>query len=185
MLKIPSTALIRKNSLGEPLFYAKIAVIMGKNKSKQLPERLITDNRKARHDYALEDFIEAGLVLEGWEVKSIRAGKVQLRDSYVLLKNGEAWLIGAHISPLATVSTHIQPDATRSRKLLLQEHQLRKLSIAVQREGYTVVPLDLHWHKNRVKVEIALAKGKKSYDKRESDKDRAWALEKQRLLKPR
>jgi len=153
------------------------------SKNKTVPERLIADNRKARHDYQLEDFFEAGMALEGWEVKSIRAGKIQLRDSYVLLKNNEAWLIGAHISPLMTVSTHIHPDPTRSRKLLLHEHELRKLSIAVNREGYTVVPVNLHWHKNRVKADIALARGKKSHDKRDTEKDRAWNLEKQRLLK--
>lgn len=154
-------------------------------KGKNTPERLIVDNRKARHDYHFDEFFEAGLVLEGWEVKSIRAGKIQLRDSYILLKNGEAWLIGAHISPLSTVSTHIHADPIRSRKLLLNQRELHKLSISVHREGFTVVPIDLHWHKNRVKAEIALARGKKSHDKREAEKDRDWQREKQRLLRPR
>ncbi|OGO95214.1 MAG: SsrA-binding protein [Coxiella sp. RIFCSPHIGHO2_12_FULL_42_15] len=156
---------------------------MSKNKSNKDHERLIITNKKARHDYHLERFFEAGLVLEGWEVKSIRANKVQIRDSYVILKNGEAWLIGTHITPLNTVSTHFQPDSQRTRKLLLHENELAKLFGAVNRQGYTIVPVDLHWHKNRVKVEIALAKGKQAHDKRETLKEREWDRQKQRILK--
>ncbi|WP_423063629.1 SsrA-binding protein SmpB [Candidiatus Paracoxiella cheracis] len=150
---------------------------------KSKTERIIATNKKARHDYHIEEHFEAGLVLEGWEVKSLRAGRVQLRDSYVVLKKGEAWLIGAHFSPLPTASTHITPDPQRTRKLLLNERELSKLAAAVEREGYTVVSLDLHWHHNRAKAEIALAKGKKTHDKRETMKRREWEREKQRGLK--
>jgi len=153
---------------------------MSKNKTQ---ERLIIANKKARHDYFVEQQFEAGIVLEGWEVKSIRAGRIQLRDSYVILKDGEAWLIGAVISPLETASTHIQPDSQRTRKLLLHERELAKLFGAVNREGHTAVALDFHWHKNYVKVQIALAKGKKTYDKRETLKERDWNRQKQRILK--
>jgi SsrA-binding protein len=141
----------------------------------------LAENRKARHDYHIEDQFEAGLVLDGWEVKSLRAGRAQLKESYVIIKNGEAWLVGAHISPLATVSTHITPDPVRSRKLLLHQRELNKLIGAVQRKGYTIVPLNLHWKKGRAKLEIALAKGKKLYDKRETEKRRDWERQKQRL----
>ncbi len=150
--------------------------------SKKSTERNIATNKKAFHDYIVEDRFEAGLVLEGWEVKSLRAGRIQLKESYVILKNGEAWLIGAHISPLNTASTHIHPDPTRTRKLLLHERELSKLFKAKEREGYTIVALDLHWLRNRVKIEIALAKGKKEHDKREATKQHDWAREKQRLL---
>jgi SsrA-binding protein len=153
------------------------------NASKKTLERLIANNKKATHDYHIEQRYEAGLMLEGWEVKSIRAGRVQLRDSYVIFKNGEAWLIGMHISPLETVSTHITADPQRTRKLLLNQHEIAKLFNAIQREGYTAIPLDLHWHKNRVKVEIALGKGKKTHDKRETLKRREWEREKHRVLK--
>lgn len=153
------------------------------NKQTSATPRLIAQNKKARHDYHLEQRFEAGLVLEGWEVKSIRAGRTQLRDSHIIFKNGEAWLIGMHISPLETVSTHIKPDPVRSRKLLLNAHELSKLVGAVQRQGYTLIPLDLHWHKNRIKAEIALAKGKKTHDKRETIKRREWEREKHRALR--
>lgn len=151
--------------------------------TKSKIERIIATNKKARYDYYIEKRLEAGLVLEGWEVKSLRAGRVQLRDSYVTLKKGEAWLIGAHISPMAASSTHITPDPQRSRKLLLNQHELSKLFSAVNRQGYTVVPLDLHWHKNCAKAEIALAKGKKTHDKRQTIRSREWEREKQRMLK--
>lgn len=151
--------------------------------SKKSEDKLIASNKKARFDYHLETQFEAGLVLEGWEVKSIRAGHVQLKESYILLKHGEAWLIGAHITPLKTASTHIDPDPVRSRKLLLHERELNKLVSAREREGYTIVPLDLHWFKNRVKIQIAIAKGKKEYDKRASIKERDWDREKRRVLK--
>lgn len=146
---------------------------------------IIADNRKARHDYQLEDQFEAGLVLEGWEVKSLRAGRAQLKESYIIIKNAEAWLLGAHISPLGTVSTHKTADPVRTRKLLLHQKELNKLIGAVQRQGYTIVPLNLHWKKGNAKLEIALAKGKKLYDKRETEKRRDWERQKQQLLKTR
>jgi SsrA-binding protein len=152
------------------------------NKQSKSIERLIVSNKKAFHDYTIEERFEAGMVLEGWEVKSLRAGRVQLKESYVILKKGEAWLIGAHMSPLISASTHIHPDPVRTRKLLLHERELSKLHRAREREGYTIVALDLHWHHNRVKAEIGLAKGKKEHDKRAATKEREWNREKQRLL---
>lgn len=143
----------------------------------------IAVNRKARHDYFIEERFEAGIALEGWEVKSLREGRVQLDQSYVLIKNGEAWLFGATITPLKTVSTHINPDPQRTRKLLLHARELSKLIGSVERRGYTLAPLGLYWKNNRVKLEIALVKGKKLHDKRETEKERDWAREKQRLLK--
>ncbi len=140
-------------------------------------------NKKARHDFTIEQTFEAGLVLEGWEVKSLRAGRVQLVDSYVLLKNGEAFLIGALITPLLSASTHIRPDPTRTRKLLLHKDEINKLVGAVERKGYTLVPLALYWKKSRVKLEIGLAKGKKLHDKRAAEKDRDWQRQKQRILR--
>lgn len=151
--------------------------------TKKSEDKIIATNKKARHDYLLETQFEAGLVLEGWEIKSIREGHVQLKESYILLKRGEAWLIGTHITPLKTASTHITPDPLRSRKLLLNRKELNKLVTAREREGYTIVPLDLHWFKNRVKIQIAIAKGKKQQDKRASSKERDWNREKLRLLK--
>ena len=143
----------------------------------------IAHNRKARHDYHIDERYEAGLVLEGWEVKSLRAGKVQLRDGYVLLKNGEAFLFGALINPLPSASTHISPDPQRSRKLLLNRRELDHLRGAVERKGLTVVALALYWKSGRVKVEIGVARGKKQHDKRAVEKDRDWQREKSRLLK--
>lgn len=143
----------------------------------------IIDNKKAFHDYFIEERHEAGLVLEGWEVKAIRAGRVQLKEAYVVLKKEEVWLVGCHISPLATASTHIKPDPTRSRKLLLHALEIKKLIGKVQQAGYTLVPLNLHYTKGRIKLEIGLAKGKKLHDKRAAEKDREWAREKQRILK--
>ena len=131
----------------------------------------------------IEKQFEAGLVLEGWEIKSIREGHVQLKESYILLKSGEAFLFGAHITPLKTASTHIDPDPLRTRKLLLHRKEINKLFVAKDRQGYTVVPLDLHWFKNRVKINIAIAKGKKEHDKRASIKERDWNREKQRILR--
>lgn len=143
----------------------------------------ITDNKKAFHDYFIEERYEAGLVLEGWEVKSIRAGRANLKESYVVLKNGAVFLIGCHISPLPTASTHIHPDPTRSRKLLLHAAEIGKLIGKVERAGYTLVPLDMHYKQGRIKLEIGLAKGKKQHDKRESEKERDWKREQSQLMK--
>lgn len=143
----------------------------------------IVDNKKAFHDYFIEERFEAGLTLEGWEVKAMRAGRVQLQESYVIVKGAEVFLIGAHVSPLLTASTHIQPDPTRTRKLLLHAEEIRKLIGQVERAGYTLVPLDLHLKKGKIKLEIGLAKGKKQHDKREVEKDREWQREQQRLMR--
>jgi SsrA-binding protein len=143
----------------------------------------IADNKKAFHDYFIEERYEAGIVLEGWEVKAIRAGRVQLKEAYVVLKREEVWLIGSHISPLPTASTHVKPDPTRSRKLLLHAAEISKLIGKVERAGYTLVPLNLHYSKGRIKLEIGLAKGKKQHDKRASEKEREWDREKARLMR--
>lgn len=140
-------------------------------------------NKKARHDYFIEDRFEAGLSLQGWEVKSLRAGRVQLTDSYIIIKNNEAWLLGFRIAPLLSASTHITPDPTRTRKLLLHRNELDRLIGAVERKGYTLVPLALYWKRGRAKLEIALARGKHSHDKRATEKNRDWEREKQRLLR--
>ena len=145
----------------------------------------IVQNRRAFHDYFVEERYEAGLALEGWEVKSIRAGRAQINEAYVLLHNAELWLVGAHISPLATASTHITPDPTRSRKLLVHAEELRRLIGKVEQRGYTLVPLDLHYRKGRIKLEFGLARGKLKHDKRASERDREWQREKQRLLRSR
>jgi SsrA-binding protein len=149
-------------------------------KSSKNSQHYIAQNRKATHDYFLEQRFETGLVLEGWEVKSIRAGKAQIADSYVKLINGAAWLLGAHISPLQTASTHINPDPVRSRKLLLHQKEINQLIGAVERKGYTIVPVGIYWKKGRAKLEIALAKGKKEHDKRQAIKERDWQREKAR-----
>ena len=157
---------------------------MGRQKKKEkTPSSTIALNKKARHDYIIEDKYEAGIVLEGWEVKSLRAGKIQLRDSYVFLKDGEAWLLSTTITPLQTASTHIKPEQMRMRKLLLHRHELNRLIGAVERKGYTLVATAMYWKNGRAKVEIALAKGKQAHDKRASAKDRDWKIEKQRILK--
>ena len=156
---------------------------MGKKKNKKPAGNVIAVNRRARHDYFIEDRFEAGLALEGWEVKSLRAGSAQLAEAYVNLRKGEAWLVGAHFSPLRTTSTHIKPNPTRDRKLLMHRHELDRLTGAVERKGYALVPLDLHWHKGRAKLSIGLAKGKKQHDKRADRKDRDWQRQKERILK--
>ena len=143
----------------------------------------IVDNRKARHDYFIEDRFEAGLVLEGWEVKAVRAGRAQINEGYVIVRGAELFLIGAHISPLPTASTHVKPDPTRTRKLLLREEEISKLIGKVERAGYTLVPLDLHYTRGRIKLEIGLAKGKKQHDKRATEREREWQRERQRVLK--
>ena len=143
----------------------------------------IIQNKKAFHDYFVEQRFEAGIALEGWEVKAIRAGRAQLKEAYVMVRNTEIFLIGCHISPLPTASTHIQPDPTRTRKLLLRAEEINKLIGSVERAGYTMVPLDLHYTRGRIKLEIGLAKGKKQHDKREAEKQREWERDKQRLMK--
>lgn len=143
----------------------------------------IASNRKARHDYFIEDKMEAGLVLQGWEAKSLRAGKVQLVDSYVFIKDGEAWISNLLITPLQTASTHIKPEGTRVRKLLLHRQEIDKLIGAVERKGYTLIALSLYWKKGRAKAEIGLAKGKQKHDKRANEKERDWKREKERIMK--
>ena len=156
---------------------------MGKKKAKKPAGNIIAVNRRARHDYFIEDSFEAGLALEGWEVKSLRAGNAQLTEAYVHVKTNEAWLVGAHFAPLKTVSTHIHADPTRTRKLLLHRQELDRLTGQVERKGFTLVPLDLHWSKGRAKLNIGLAKGKKQHDKRASKKERDWERQKARILK--
>ncbi len=143
----------------------------------------ISDNRKAHFDYFIEDRYEAGLVLEGWEVKAIRAGRAQIKEGYVVIRDAELFLIGAHISPLQSASTHIHPDATRTRKLLLHAEEIHKLIGKVEQRGYTLVPLNLHYKGGRVKCEIGLGKGKKQHDKRETEKNRDWERERARLMR--
>ena len=152
-------------------------------KQTQKTNSTIALNRKAHHEYFIEERFEVGLVLEGWEVKSLRAGRVQLDQGYILLKKGDAWLFGALITPLPTASTHIHPDPQRTRKLLLHQREINKLIGSVERRGFTVVPLSLYWKKNRVKLEIGLAKGKKLHDKRATLKERDWQRQKERLFK--
>jgi len=143
----------------------------------------IVDNKKAFHDYFIEERFEAGLVLEGWEVKAIRAGRAQIKEAYVVVKDGEIVLLGAHISPLASASTHVHPDPVRTRKVLLHEKEINTLIGKVERAGYALVPLDLHFTKGRIKLEIGLAKGKKQFDKRETEKQKDWEREKGRLMR--
>jgi SsrA-binding protein len=143
----------------------------------------IVANKKARFDFFIEEEFETGLVLEGWEVKSLRAGRVNITDAHVFIKRGEAFLLGAQIQPLPTVSTHYVPDPIRTRKLLLNRKELNKLIGSVERQGYTLVPMSLYWKNNKIKMRLALAKGKKTHDKRQSVKDREWNLAKQRVMK--
>ena len=145
----------------------------------------IVENKKAFHDYFIEERYEAGLVLEGWEVKAIRAGRVQIKEAYVILQKEEPFVVGMHVSALPTASTHVHPDPTRSRKLLLNSEEIRRLIGKVEQRGYTLVPLDLHYSKGRVKIAVGLAKGKKQHDKREVEKERDWQREQQRLLRKR
>ncbi len=143
----------------------------------------IVVNKKARFDYFIEDQYETGLVLEGWEVKSLRAGKINLSDAHVIIKHNEAWLLGAQIQPLPTAATHTLPDSTRTRKLLLKRRELDHLIGHVERMGYTLIPLSLYWSRNVIKMKLGLAKGKKSHDKRETIKDRDWKREQSRIMK--
>ncbi len=156
---------------------------MSKKSSQKPAKATIAVNKKARHDYFIEQTFDCGLVLEGWEVKSLRAGRAQLTETYVHLKNGEAWLIGAHFAPLNTVSTHITANPTRTRKLLLNRHELDRMVGAVERKGYTLVALSMFWRKGRAKLEIGLAKGKKQHDKRATEKNRDWERQKARIMK--
>ncbi|AMQ29215.1 TPA: SsrA-binding protein SmpB [Legionella pneumophila] len=151
--------------------------------TKKQPDSTIALNRKAGFDYFIEDQYEAGLVLEGWEVKSLRAGKINLSDSHVIIKYGEAFLLGAQIQPLPTASTHFIPDPVRTRKLLMNKKELNHLIGSVERQGYTIVPLSLYWKKNKIKIKIALAKGKKEHDKRDTIKDREWQRDRSRIMK--
>ena len=145
----------------------------------------IAQNRKAFHNYFVEERYEAGLSLEGWEVKAIRAGRVQLGDAYVLVRKGELWLVGAHIAPLPTVSTHFVPDPMRSRKLLMRAEEIQRLIGKVEQRGNTLIPLDMHYKKGRIKLELALGRGKLKHDKRAAERDREWERDKQRLLRSR
>jgi SsrA-binding protein len=145
----------------------------------------IVENRKAFHDYFIEERFEAGLALEGWEVKAIRGGRANLKEAYVVVKNGDIVLLGAHISPLSTASTHVKPDPTRTRKLLMHREEIARLVGKVERAGYTLAPLDLHYKNGRIKIEIGLAKGKKQFDKRHAIREREWNRDQQRLLRNR
>jgi SsrA-binding protein len=156
-----------------------------KSKKKKTSDNTIASNRRARHDYFLEDKFEAGLVLEGWEVKSLRDGRISLNESYIVMHQGEAWLHGANISPMLSASTHIHPEEHRRRKLLLHALELSRLIGAVDRKGYTIVPVSMYWKKGRAKLEIALAKGKQQHDKRAAAKDRDWARDKARIMSAR
>jgi SsrA-binding protein len=168
---------LRKNSHSTPMADKK------SNKKKPTQNTTIAVNRQATHEYHIEERFEAGIVLEGWEVKSLRDGKIQLKESYVVLKRGEAWLSRAHISPLLSASTHVNPDAIRNKKLLLNRHEINKLIGAVERKGYTIIPLSMYWKNGRAKIEIGLAKGKQLHDKRAASKDRDWQREKGRIMK--
>lgn len=147
--------------------------------------RLIAENRKARFDYFIEARYEAGIVLQGWEVKSMRAGRAQLKEAYVYIKGGEAFLFGAHLSPLSSSSTHVIADPIRTRKLLLNQKELEDLAVAAEQDGYTLIPLELYWKTGRAKLQIGLAKGKKQHDKRATEKDRDWQRDKHRVMKMR
>jgi SsrA-binding protein len=144
---------------------------------------VIAENRKARHDYFIEETYEAGMSLLGWEVKSMRSGRVQIAEAYVFIKDSEAYMFGAHVAPLPTTSTHVIADPTRTRKLLLNRAELNRLVGAVERKGYTLVPLEMYWKTGKAKLKIGLAKGKQAHDKRATEKDRDWQREKGRLMK--
>ena len=152
-------------------------------KKNKVPDNVIAQNKKARFDFFIEQDFEAGLVLQGWEVKSLRLGKVQINESHIIVKYGEAWLLGAQIQPLLTCASHIETDPIRTRKLMMHRSELDKLIGQVERQGYTIVPLSLYWNKNKIKIKIALAKGKKLHDKRETSKNRDWQRDKARLMK--
>jgi SsrA-binding protein len=159
----------------------KCGLIMAKK--KKTPSNQIAVNRKVRHDYSIEENFEAGLSLMGWEVKSLRAGRISMGESYILVKDNELWWFGGHISPLSSASTHVNTDPTRTRKLLMHRTEIDRLIGQVERKGYTLVPLSLYWKHGRVKLDIGLAKGKKSHDKRASDKERDWKRDQARIMK--
>jgi SsrA-binding protein len=157
---------------------------MSKTKNnKDGGSNVIAVNRRARHDYFIEERIEAGIELQGWEVRSLRSGRAQIAEAYVVLKRGEAWLLGGHIPPLPSASTHVDPDPSRTRKLLLHRREIDRLVGAVERKGYTLVPLQLYWSRGRAKLEIGLAKGKRKHDKRDTEKERDWERQKQRIMR--
>jgi SsrA-binding protein len=156
---------------------------MAKKSKKKTPDNSIAVNRQATHEFFIEETYEAGLVLEGWEVKSLRDGRIQLKESHIIVHKGEAWLLGAHISPLLSASTHVVPDTVRRKKLLLHSQELSKLIGSVERKGFTIVPLSMYWIRGRAKLKIGLAKGKKQHDKRAVSKDRDWQRDKARIMK--
>ncbi len=158
---------------------------MSKKKDEKDADRIIALNRRARHDYFIEETYEAGLMLMGWEVKSLRDGRGNIAEAYVVLKKGEAWLVGAQFSPLLSASTHVNPEPTRTRKLLLNARELSQLIGKVERAGYTLVPLDMHWTRGRAKLQVGLAKGKKQHDKRADIKERDWNRQKDRIMRSR
>jgi SsrA-binding protein len=155
------------------------------NPAKSKPDPAIALNKRARYDYFIEESMEAGLALQGWEVKSLRSGRGRITEAYVIVKDGEAWLLGSHFAPLSTTSTHVVADPTRTRKLLMHRAELDRLVGAVERKGQALIPLRLYWKNGRAKLEVGLAKGKKAHDKRATEKDRDWQREKSRLLKQR
>jgi SsrA-binding protein len=152
-------------------------------KAKKKSPASIAQNKRARYDFQIDETFEAGIALQGWEVKSLREGHIQLKESYALLKDNEAFLFGCHITPLLSASTHVNPDATRTRKLLLHRQELDKLIGAVERKGYTLVPMSLYWKHGRAKLQLGLGKGKKKHDKRATEKSRDWERQKERLMK--
>lgn len=145
----------------------------------------IATNRRARHDYFIDERYEAGVALKGWEVKALRAGRLQLAEGYVMMKNDEAWLLGSHITPLNSASTHVVPDPTRTRKLLLKRRELDHLVGAVERKGYALIPLSMYWKDGRAKLELGLGRGKKQHDKRDTEKNRDWERDKARVMRAR
>ena len=152
-------------------------------KRQQPDDHVIAQNRRARHDYHIDETLEAGIALEGWEVKSFRAGRIQINEAHIIVRRGEAFLLNAHITPLNTASTHIDPQPTRTRKLLLHRREINKMLGWGEQKGYTLVPLRLYWKQNKVKVSIGFARGKKLFDKRADQKSRDWQMQKQRLLR--
>jgi len=158
---------------------------MTRRQGKQQSERTIAQNRKARFEFFIEETFEAGLELQGWEVKSLRAGKAQLTEAYVVLRDNQAWLLGAHITPLLSASTHVETDPTRTRRLLLHRSEIDRLTGLVERRGYTLVPLELYWSNGRAKLAVGLARGKKQHDKRAAEKERDWQIERARVLRGR